>query len=204
MDVLKSGNPASPVVLIQPVDGHSLAMIEKEIAAITEAADDDFLLLACKVESWNRDLSPWEAPAVFGRNGFVNGAQVTLNEILKYCADSRKTYYIGGYSLAGLFALLAACQTNAFKGVAAASPSVWFPGFTEYLRDHPMQTGAVCLSLGDRVEKHGTLSWLRSAQRTGRHMTFCKSKTSRAYWNGIRATTSRMRTCERQKHFRGL
>ena len=153
MDVLQYGNAESSVVLVQPADGHDLAFLENEIAEIRKTGCGDFLLLACRVERWNRDLSPWEVPAVFGKDGFGDGAQATLEEIRKHCGDRRKTYYIGGYSLAGLFALWAACQTDAFKGVAAASPSVWFPGFTEYLRGHPMQTGAVFLSLGDREDK---------------------------------------------------
>ena len=61
--------------------------------------------------------------------------------------------YIGGYSLAGLFALWAATRTDRFAGIAAASPSVWFPGFTDYLRANPVRSGAVYLSLGDREEK---------------------------------------------------
>ena len=60
---------------------------------------------------------------------------------------------IGGYSLAGLFALWAAYQTGRFKGVAAASPSVWFPGFTDYMKAREIQTKAVYLSLGDKEEK---------------------------------------------------
>ena len=52
---------------------------------------------------------------------------------------------LGGYSLAGLFALWAATQTNALYGVAAASPSVWFPGWPEYEAAHPIQDAA-CLS----------------------------------------------------------
>ena len=63
------------------------------------------------------------------------------------------TYFIGGYSLAGLFALWAAYQTDAFFGVAAASPSVWFPGFAEYMRQNRIQSNAVYLSLGNREEK---------------------------------------------------
>ena len=59
---------------------------------------------------------------------------------------------LGGYSLAGLFALWAATQTNALYGVAAASPSVWFPGWPEYEAAHPIQTQRVYLSLGDREE----------------------------------------------------
>lgn len=59
---------------------------------------------------------------------------------------------LGGYSLAGLFALWAATQTNALYGVAAASPSVWFPGWPEYEATHPIQAQRVYLSLGDREE----------------------------------------------------
>lgn len=40
---------------------------------------------------------------------------------MKYCTDKDRTYIIGGYSLAGLFALWAAYQTDVFCAVAAAS-----------------------------------------------------------------------------------
>ena len=39
--------------------------------------------------------------------------------------------YLGGYSLAGFFSLWAAYQTDRFAGVAAVSPSVWFPGWMD-------------------------------------------------------------------------
>ena len=102
---------------------------------------------------WNNDLSPWEAPAVFGKESFGSGASEMLGRLLGLCDDRSKTYYIGGYSLAGLFALWAAYQTDVFKGVAAASPSVWFPGFAEYMEKNEIRTGTVYLSLGDREEK---------------------------------------------------
>ena len=92
MEVSKYENPEASAVLIQPVNEHDLAFIESEIAAIRKTVCGDFGVLACKVENWNCDLSPWEAPAVFGKDSFGNGAQRTLNEILQYCADSRKTY----------------------------------------------------------------------------------------------------------------
>ena len=102
---------------------------------------------------WNNDLSPWEAPAVFGKESFGSGASEMLGRLLGLCDDRSKTYYIGGYSLAGLFALWAAYQTDVFKGVAAASPSVWFPGFAEYMEKNEIRTDTVYLSLGDREEK---------------------------------------------------
>ena len=147
------GNLASDRVLIQPVDDHDLAGIENEAAVLAKLAGQDFRLIAVKIEDWNRDLSPWEAPAVFGKEDFGGGAEKTLTEILRLCADKGKEYVVGGYSLAGLFALWAACRTDAFAGVAAASPSVWFPGFTDYEREHPIRAGRVCLSLGDREER---------------------------------------------------
>ena len=153
MNIFEFGNPDADTVLIQPADGHDLQGIENETALIRENCDKDFRLIAVKVNDWNRELSPWKAPAVFGKEGFGGGAPDLLGEILELCADSRRTYYIGGYSLAGLFALWAVHQTDLFRGAAAASPSVWFPGFADYMKEHRIRTGAVYLSLGDREEK---------------------------------------------------
>ena len=69
------------------------------------------------------------------------------------CADRNRTYYIGGYSLAALFALWAAYQTDIFKGVAAASPSMWFPRFADYMKENRIKADSVYLSLGDKEEK---------------------------------------------------
>lgn len=139
--------------MIQPVDEHDLAGMENEIREIRRLSEVDFCLIACKVKNWNGDLSPWEAPAVFGAEAFSGGAENTLEEILKLCEDREKTYVIGGYSLAGLFALWAALQTDAFAGVAAASPSVWFPGFLDHAKERKIACKRVYLSLGDREEK---------------------------------------------------
>lgn len=153
MTVYEFGDAGADTVLIQPVDDHDLSGIENEVARIAESCGKSFRLIAVKVDNWNVDLSPWKAPAVFGKEDFGDGAGDTLAEILKFCADKRKTYYIGGYSLAGLFALWAAYRTDVFKGVAAASPSMWFPSFADYMKEHEIKTGAVYLSLGDKEEK---------------------------------------------------
>ena len=147
------GDPEAGTVLIQPVDGHDLEGIENEVSLIAANCEKIFHLIAVKVGDWNADLSPWKASAVFGKEDFGEGAEETLKQILKLCADRTKTYYIGGYSLAGLFALWAAYRTDLFSGVAAASPSVWFPGFSDYMKEHEISTGAVYLSLGDKEEK---------------------------------------------------
>ncbi len=152
MKIQDFGEQGSNTVLIQPVDDHDLAVIESEVAAIEKLSENPFHLITVKVDSWNNDLSPWKAPAVFGNEDFGGGADNMLQKILALTGDRDKTYYIGGYSLAGLFSLWAAYQTDVFSGVAAASPSVWFPGFTEYVKKNEIHTGKVYLSLGDREE----------------------------------------------------
>ncbi len=147
------GDSCSGNVLVQPVDEYDLSTIENEIRVIKELSGEDFLLRAVPVKDWNSDLSPWEAPPVFGKNGFGDGAAATLESILDLCADGTKTYFLGGYSLAGLFSLWAAFKTGVFAGVAAASPSVWFPGFDGFVRENTLLCRKVYLSLGDREEK---------------------------------------------------
>ncbi len=153
MMIQEFGDRKSNTVLIQPVDDHDLAVIESEVSAIEKLSEDPFHLITIKVDSWNNDLSPWKAPAVFGNEDFGDGAGNMLQKILTLTGDRDKSYFIGGYSLAGLFSLWAAYQTDIFSGVAAASPSVWFPGFTAYVKKNEIHSGKVYLSLGDREEK---------------------------------------------------
>ncbi|MBO4375658.1 MAG: esterase [Lachnospiraceae bacterium] len=153
MKTYEFGNPEADIILIQLVDEHDLKAIEKETLAIATYTDMPFRLVAIEINSWNEDLSPWKVPAVFGNEGFGDGASKTLEEVLKLCADKSKTYYIGGYSLAGLFALWVAYQTDVFSGVAAASPSMWFPDFIDYMKNHEIHVDKVYLSLGNKEEK---------------------------------------------------
>ena len=151
------GTPGSSTVLVQMVDDHDLSHIENEYRGIASTCPGrDFSLLTVKVDAWNHDLSPWPAPPVFGQTPFGDGAPKTLSllfdTILPQYVSNQTDLYIGGYSLAGLFALWAACNCPLFKGVAAVSPSVWFPGFVDYFKASRPQTGAVYLSLGGREE----------------------------------------------------
>lgn len=173
-EVLTYGDPAADTLLIQMVDDHDLEVIEKETAHIKElTGGQNFCLKAVRVNSWNTDLSPWTAPAVFGDEDFGEGAsrtlEILLREIIPEILSENEKIYLGGYSLAGLFALWAGYQTDFFEGIAAASPSIWFPGFTDYMRANTLQAGAVYLSLGDREErtKNPFMSQVGNAIRDG-------------------------------------
>ena len=173
-EVLTYGDPAADTLLIQMVDDHDLEVIEKETAHIKElTGGQNFCLKAVRVNSWNTDLSPWPAPAVFGDEDFGEGAsrtlKILLREIIPEILSENEKIYLGGYSLAGLFALWAGYQTDFFEGIAAASPSIWFPGFTDYMRANTFRAGAVYLSLGDREErtKNPFMSQVGNAIRDG-------------------------------------
>ena len=130
MHVYRYGNMEADIVLIQLAGNHDISEIKDEVAEIQHLTSMDFELIAVK-----------------------DGAVQTLEEILLLCSDKSKTYYIGGYSLSGLFSLWAACQTDLFSGIAAASPSVWFPGFIDYMKEYKIKSKNVYLSLGNKEEK---------------------------------------------------
>ena len=165
MKIYEFGKPDADLILIQPLDEQDLSGMENEVSLIQEQAGRDFRLIALLVDDWNKDLSPWEAPPVFGKEPFGSGAEDTLQEVLKVIEREQtgeqqagenscpKTFILGGYSLAGLFALWAVYQTDMFAGVAAGSPSMWFPGFVDYMKEHEIGSRAVYLSLGDKEEK---------------------------------------------------
>ncbi len=72
---------------------------------------------------------------------------------------------LGGYSLAGLFALWAACQTDRFGAVVAGSPSLWAGDWPGYALGHAMQARRVYLSLGDREERSRNKTFARVGDR---------------------------------------
>ena len=144
-------------LLFQPIDEHELEVLDKEVESIKELSDKPFTLAAFVIKNWNQELSPWPAPPVFGKVPFGSGATDTLefvmSRLLPVVQEETPHVILGGYSLAGLFALWASYQTDRFKGIVAASPSVWFPKWLEYATDNKPLAKSIYLSLGDKEEK---------------------------------------------------
>lgn len=149
-------------LLIQPADKHELELLDKEIEHIKSLTDTPFAFTAFEITDWNSELSPWTAPPVFGNEPFGNGAGETLDFLEAtlipkltelYSLNKNIPIILGGYSLAGLFALWAAYNSNRFYSVAAVSPSVWFPGWIEFIEMQSPAAKSIYLSLGKKEEK---------------------------------------------------
>ena len=159
---LAYAEPEAQCLAIQPVDEQDRKGLHKQLERIIEETRTPFALAAFQVLDWNQELSPWEAPPAFGKEGFGAGASGTLNWLESCLIPALSSRFgfpkdtpviLGGYSLAAFFSLWSAYQTDRFAAVAAASPSVWFPGWIEYAQTHSPLTDCVYLSLGDREER---------------------------------------------------
>ena len=117
-------------------------------------------LLSVTGYGWNADLSPWKTKSVFrGKPDFEGGADAFLSRLEEALPQAEKDLgvtpkrrFIAGYSLAGLFALYSLFRTDIFSGAVSASGSLWFDGFTDFMRNTPFKgrPETVYLSVGDR------------------------------------------------------
>ncbi len=137
-------------------------MLDKELEQIKTLTDTPFAFAAFEITDRNSELSLWSAPPVFGNKPFGSGAGETLaflEEALipklteQYSPNKDIPIILGGYSLAGLFALWAAYTSDRFTAVAAVSPSIWFPGWNDFVNKHSPVVTSIYLSLGKKEEK---------------------------------------------------
>lgn len=109
---------------------------------------------------WNKHLSPWPADRITkGIGPFDGKADIFLKELekevideLSRCHLEPSAIYIAGYSLAGLFALYSLFKTELFDGAACCSGSLWYPGFTDFVKNNEFckEPKKLYMSLGDK------------------------------------------------------
>ena len=152
--------PGAPLVYLNTF-GEEGAQVRAEMDRL---GCPDCSLAAVSGLDWDRDMSPWDSPAVFkGAAPFAGGAddylRLLVEEIIpaaeRRLPDPPIWRGIAGYSLAGLFAVYALYRTDVFSRAASVSGSLWFPGFREYALSHTPLRQPDCLyfSLGERESK---------------------------------------------------
>ncbi len=122
-------------------------------------------VVGISTDDWNADFSPWHAAKVFRKGeDFSGGADAFLARLTDEFVPRAEAELgftpaircLAGCSLAGLCALYAAYRTDRFARVASVSGSLWFDGFTDFVRSSPPpRAERVVLTLGDREHKSG-------------------------------------------------
>ena len=153
-----SGSETPDYFLIQPSARHENGMLDAELAQLSALASKSFLLVTIELADWTLDLMPWPDGNISRNPEAGKHGQETLDYILQDLLPELERSYgprpviLGGYSLGGLFALWASCQTDRFQTIAAASPSVWIHGWIPFAKKHMPMAESIYLSLGDREE----------------------------------------------------
>lgn len=152
-----SEKEGAPLIVWNDFDGDGTEVVREA----EKLGAPSFSLLSVSNIDWNHDMAPWECDPLFkGDSPYTGGADdhlsLILDEILPEAEGllQKEPEFIGiaGYSLAGLFALYSMYRTDVFSRAASMSGSLWFPGFTEYIRENDMKRrpDRIYLSLGDK------------------------------------------------------
>ena len=153
-----SGSETPDCFLIQPSARHENGSLDTEVALLSALTAKPFLLVTIELADWTLDLMPWPDGNISRNPDAGKHGQETLDFIQQDLLPELERSYgprpviLGGYSLGGLFALWASCQTDRFQAIAAASPSVWIHGWIPFSKKHMPMAKAIYLSLGDREE----------------------------------------------------
>lgn len=163
VSIFPSTEPDIPIIYLNTFSGDGQKIFE----TVQAAGCPPFTLVAISDLDWNHDMVPWDSPPAFKNaepcTGGADDYLRFLTEEIIPTAESElpgppRWRGIAGYSLAGLFALYAICQTDLFSRVGSMSGSLWFPGMKEYIFSHKPKPQPDCIyfSLGDKESKTRT------------------------------------------------
>jgi len=143
--------------LVYSIDYHENGQLLLE--ACGQVGCDGFNLVTISGLHWNQELSPWPVGTVVSRDDNFSGeasqwVPLLTGEVVpavERLLDTPPEWrLLAGYSLAGLFAVWAACQTDVFTRILSASGSMWYPRWLEYAAEHQLMARAIYLSVGDK------------------------------------------------------
>lgn len=141
--------------------------------------------------NWNDDLTPWPAEGVFKKAKPFGGRAASfldklIHEIIPEIegglgvADAERT--ILGVSLSGLFAVWSGFNTDTFTNIISISGSLWYDGFTEWMKEHApsFQAKKVCMLLGEKEKNAKDKRMATVEERTHAATEMLKTKSQAA------------------------
>lgn len=165
---------SSPLLIL-----HCFSEEEEAVVKLLQGQEYfSFPLLCINNLDWQKDMCPWNSPALIkNEKDFIGGADEYLflleKEIIPKAVEilgEEPCYYaLAGYSLAGLFALYAGYRSALFARIASVSGSLWYPDFVSFAKEKKMLSKAekLYLSLGteEAKTKHAVLSTIERKTR---------------------------------------
>ena len=151
---------------------------EAVVKLLKEQEYFSFPLLCINNLDWQKDMCPWDSPALINtEKDFIGGAdeylslleKIIIPKAVEIHGEEPSYYALAGYSLAGLFALYAGYRSSLFSRIASGSGSLWYPDFLSFAKEKKMLSKAerLYLSLGteEAKTKHAVLSTIERKTR---------------------------------------
>ena len=146
------------VPLVYSIDYHENGQLLLE--ACRQVGCEGFNLVTISGLHWNQELSPWPIPTVISKDDRFTGEAdqwlpLLTDEVVpqvERLLDAPPSWRcLAGYSMAGLFAVWTAFQSDLFTRILSASGSMWYPGWLEYVSEHEFAAPAAgaYLSVGE-------------------------------------------------------
>ena len=183
VSVWPGSQPGAPAVYLNTY-GEEGGRVRAEMAKL---GCPDCSLVAVSGLDWDKDLSPWPAPAVRrGEEPFAGGAAEYLDWMTGSLLPAARALLPGtpcweglaGYSMAGLFAVWALSRTDVFRRGASMSGSLWYPGIQDDLMEHLPRHAPDCLyfSLGSKESKTRNPLMAAVEENTRAIQAFCREQ----------------------------
>jgi len=173
-DKLSEGKSSSPLLIL-----HCFSEEEEAVVKLLKGQEYfSFPLLCINNLEWQKDMCPWNSPALINtEKDFIGGADEYLSllekeiipKAVEILGEEPNCYALAGYSLAGLFALYAGYRSSLFSRITSVSGSLWYPDFVSFAKAKKMLSKAerLYLSLGteEAKTKHAVLSTIERKTR---------------------------------------
>lgn len=174
-------------LLIQPCDTEEFAELDSELTLLGD--ETPFSFAAFAVADWNRDLSPWAAPPVFGKEPFGGGGEAHASGWkLSCCRDFRgSARFSAGTRLQACSASGAPFNQTPTKGLPPLRRPSGFPAGHSTRKSRASKPGAsISVSvIGKTVQK--TRCFVQSGMQSDSLIRSWSSRESSIAWNGTQA-----------------
>lgn len=119
---------------------------------------NNLVLIFISNNDWESDFTPFNHKAVFknGRdftgkaNEYLERFKESIKKIEETLTLNVEYRILAGYSLAGLFSLYATKNNGLFRKICSVSPSFWYPGFVDFVKENDFNFDQAYFSIGNK------------------------------------------------------